>query len=668
MSAVKEGELLWTPSAQRVARANLTHYMAWLAERGRSFDSYTALWQWSVDDLEGFWGSLWEYFDICASRPYDRVLGRRAMPGAEWFPGARLNYAEHALRHERAGADALLFLSERQGLTGLSWTDLGAQVRKLATQLRKMGLAPGDRVVAYLPNSPEAVIAMLATVSTGAIWASCGPDFGPRGVVDRFLQLAPKIAFCVDGYYYGGKPFDRRPELGTILSSLPSLERVIYLRQLEPDNPTKLTAHSVFWEEAVSGPEVPPKEFKFEQVPFAHPLWILFSSGTTGLPKPIVHCHGGMILEQCKALVLQMDMHPGERMFFFTTTGWMMWNFLVSALLVDVVPVLYDGNPAYPEPDVLWSMVERTGASYFGASPTYVGILEKAGIVPKDRFDLSRLDSVMLAGSPVTAECMAWFYRSVKADIWAGSGSGGTDLCCGIVGGAVTMPVYAGEIQAPQLGVAAFAFNERGEAVVDEVGELVITEPMPSMPVGFWNDADGSRYRESYFDQYPGVWRHGDFFKVNARGGSFVLGRSDATLNRHGVRIGTAEVYRALTEVPEIEDSLIVNLDLPGGGFFMPLFVKLKDGLQVDEALHEKVRARMRKAYSARHVPDKIYQVKAIPYTLTGKKMEVPVRRILMGVPVEKAANRAAMSNVESLDYFIDYARTQQDYRLSMPQ
>ena len=665
MTTVKEGDLLWTPSAERVSQAHLTHYLSWLSERGRHFDGYAALWQWSVDDLEGFWGSLWEYFGVRASQRYERVLGRRSMPGADWFPGARLNYAEHALRHERAGADALMFLSERRTLSALSWTDLGTQVRKLATQLRKMGLAPGDRVVAYLPNSPESVIAMLATASVGAVWASCGPDFGPRGVVDRFLQLAPKFAFCVDGYYYGGKPFDRRPELETILSSLPSLECVIYLRQLEPGNGTLLTANSIFWEDALAGPEIAPDAFEFEQVPFTHPLWILFSSGTTGLPKPIIHCHGGMVLEQCKALTLNMDVHPGERMFFFTTAGWMMWNFLVSALLVDVVPVLYDGNPTYPEPDVLWRMVERTGASFFGASPTYVGILERAGIVPRDRFDLSRLKSVLLAGSPVTAECTAWFYRCVKTDIWVHSGSGGTDICSGIVGGVVTQPLYAGEIQARHLGVAASAFNERGEAVVDEVGELVITRPLPSMPVGFWNDADGSRYREAYFDRYPGIWRHGDFFKINSRGGCFVLGRSDATLNRHGVRIGTAEVYRALIEVSEIEDALIVNLDLPGGGFFMPLFVKLKEGLTLDEALKEKVRACMRKAYSARHVPDKIYQVSAIPYTLTGKKMEVPVRRILSGMPVEKAANRAAMSNVESLEHFVEYAREQRDYRLS---
>jgi acetoacetyl-CoA synthetase len=406
------------------------------------------------------------------------------------------------------------------------------------------------------------------------------------------------------------------------------------------------------------------ESFSYEQVPFAHPLWILFSSGTTGLPKPIVHCHGGITIEQYKALAFHMDVRSRERMFFFTTTGWMMWNFLVSALLADVVPVLYDGNPAYPAPDVLWKMVAQTRASFFGASPTYIGILEKAGIVPKDRFDLTCLQSVMLAGSPVTAECMSWVFNNVKTDVFAHSGSGGTDICTGLVGGVVTLPIYAGEIQARQLGVAAYAFDEGGRAVVDEVGELVITAPMPSMPVGFWNDADGSRYRDAYFDLYPGVWRHGDFFKINGRGGCFVLGRSDATLNRHGVRIGTAEVYRSLISVPEIEDALIINLDLPGGRFFMPLFVKLRAGYALDEALNERIRAQMRKDYSPRHVPDRIYAVNAIPYTLTGKKMEVPVRRILMGLPPEKAANRAAMANVEALDYFIDYAHTQQDYEL----
>jgi acetoacetyl-CoA synthetase len=404
MAKVNQGDMLWTPNVHRLEKAHLTQYSRWLAAHGRYFQSYADLWQWSIDDQEGFWGSLWEYFEVRPSQPYERVIGSRTMPGADWFPGTRLNYAEHALLNEREGADALVYLSEHRALSVLSWTDLGNMVRKLATCLRTLGVAPGDRVVAYLPNSPEAVIAMLATASIGAIWASCGPDFGPLGVVDRFLQLEPKIIICVDGYYYGGKPFDRRLELKIILNSLPSLEQVIYVRQLEPTNDA-LTARTLFWEDALAGPDVSRESFRFEQVPFAHPLWILFSSGTTGSPKPIIHCHGGMILEQIKGLKFHMDVHPGERMFFFTTTGWMMWNLLVSALLVDVVPVLYDGNPAYPEPDVLWAMVERAGVSFFGASPTYVSILEKAGIVPKDRFDLSRLKSVMLAGSPVTAEC-----------------------------------------------------------------------------------------------------------------------------------------------------------------------------------------------------------------------------------------------------------------------
>lgn len=657
-------ELLWQPTAERVENAHLTHYLRWLGRRGRNFATYAALWQWSIEDQDAFWASLWDYFEVMASSGYERVLGSRSMPGADWFPGARLNYAEHALRYERPGADALLHLGERRSLGALSWTELAGAVRRLATRMRGLGVAPGDRVVAYLPNSPEVVIAMLATASIGAIWASCSPDFGAQGVIDRFRQLAPTLAFGIDGYFYGGREYDRRAELATILGALPSLRTVVLVRHLESKSPTPPIPGALYWEDATNGPNVPREQFRFEQMPFSHPLWILFSSGTTGLPKPIIHTHGGMILEQIKSLRLMMDVHPGERMFFYTTTGWMMWNFLVSALLIDAVPVLYDGNPTHPDPGALWAMVEQSGASFFGASPSYVGILEKAGVVPKARFNLSMLKSVMLAGSPVSADVTRWFYRNVKADLWAFAGSGGTDLCTGIVGGIVLQPLYAGEIQGRQLGIAAFAFDESGRSVIDEVGELVITKPLPCMPLGFWNDQDGSRYRETYFDRFPGIWRHGDFFKVNDRGGCFVLGRSDATLNRHGVRIGTAEVYRALLEVPEIEDSLIVNLDLPDGGFFMPLFVKLRDAQHLDDALRDKIRACMRSAYSARHVPDKIYQVDAIPYTLNGKKMEVPVRRILMGMPVDKAADRSAVANVESLDYFVRYLESQTDYRV----
>jgi acetoacetyl-CoA synthetase len=666
MKKVQEGELLWTPSAARLARSHLTKYLVWLEQKqGRKFADYEALWRWSVEDLEGFWGSMAEFCGMKFSTPYTRVLGKRSMPGAEWFPGGRLNYAQHSLSHERPGEDAVLYLTENRPLTGMQWPQFAGAVRSLATKMRMMGIQPGDRVVAYLPNTPEAIIAMLATASIGAVWSSCGPDFGTRGVLDRYTQLAPKLIFCVDGYVYGGKPFDRKGEITAIIKQLPSISHVIYLPYLNPDDLTPLTANTLFWADALATPDPGREVFQFEQVPFAHPLFILFSSGTTGLPKPIIHCHGGITIEQLKLFHFHMDVHPRQRMFFFTTTGWMMWNFLSSALLVDAVPVLYDGNPASPTPDLLWKMVEDSKASLFGASPTYQAILEKAGIVPKDKFDLSSLETVVLAGSPVTAECHAWFYDNVKQDLWAQSGSGGTDVCSGLVGGVVNLPIYAGEIQARQLGVAAYAFDENARPVVNEVGELVITEPMPSMPVGFWGDADGSRYRDSYFDTWPGIWRHGDFFRVNERGGCFVLGRSDATLNRHGVRIGTAEVYRSLLGVPEVEDSLIVNLDLPGGKFFMPLFVKLKGDVPLTEEVAEKMRAQMRKEYSPRHVPDKIFQVKAIPYTLTGKKMEVPVRRILTGVPVEKAANRAAMANVESLDYFVEYARTQRDYSLT---
>ncbi len=663
---VKEGDLLWTPSPEWIERSNLTAYRRWLARtRNLQFETYEDLWRWSVSDLEAFWASIWEYCGIQASAPYERVLGRREMPGAEWFPGAKLNYAEHALRHERPGADAVYHLSERTPLSRISWQDLGNQVRVLATELRELGVQPGDRVAAYLPNIPQALVGLLATASIGAIWTSCGPEFGTRGVLDRFTQLAPKLLFCVDGYQYASKPFDRRGELAKIIGELSSLEHVICVPYLNASERKPFSAHTIFWEDLLAHPPVAASEFRFEQVPFGHPLWILFSSGTTGLPKAIVHSHGGILIEQLKALNFQMDMKPGERLFFYTTTGWMMWNFLVSCLVANVCPVLYDGSLMHPEPDSLWRMYEESGAAMIGANPGYVSLLEKAGIVPNRKFKLENLRSVMLAGSPVTPEVMEWFYRSVKRDLWVQNGSGGTDICSAFVAGVPTLPVRAGEIQARMLGVDAHAFNERGESVVNEVGELVVRKPMPSMPVFLWNDRNFERYRESYFQEYPGIWRQGDFFRINERGSSFVLGRSDATLNRHGVRIGTAEIYRSLALIPEVDDSLIVNLDLPGGKFFMPLFVKLKDGRALDEPLEDKMRGKLRQEYSPRHVPDKIYQVPDIPYTLTGKKMEVPVRRILAGVPAARAANRDAVANPLALDFFIEYANTQRDYSMT---
>ena len=661
---IREGDLLWRPSAEWLARSNLTAFTDWLkAERGLAFSDYEALWQWSVTDLEGFWQAIWDFFRIESSAPHRAVLGRRTMPGAEWFVGARLNYAQHILRQEKPGADAVMFLSETTPLTGMKWETFAGQVRTLATRLRALGVAPGDRVAAYLPNIPQALIAMLATTSIGAVWASCSPDFGSQGVLDRLSQLAPKVLFFVDGYTYGGKRFDRGEELARIVGGLTGLERLVHVPTQEFPGPPRF-ADALSWEALLEGPPVAAEDFVFEQVAFNHPLWVLFSSGTTGLPKAIVHGHGGILLEQLKLLHFHMDVQPGDRTFFFTTTGWMMWNVVASSLLAGACPVLYDGNPAHPQPDVLWKMAQDCRAGFFGASPSYVDLMRKAGVIPGERYDLSNLRAIMPAGSPVSPECTAWFYENVKRDLWVATGSGGTDCCTGLVGGVPTLPVHAGEIQARSLGVAAYAFNDRGEAVVDEVGELVITQPMPSMPVRFWNDESGERYRESYFDTFPGVWRHGDFFRVNRRGGCFVLGRSDATLNRHGVRIGTAEVYRALATVREIEDALIVNLDLPGGKFFMPLFVKLANGRQLDEGLEERVRDTLRRAYTARHVPEKIIQVAEIPATLTGKKMEVPVRRILMGVPADRAANRNAMANPRALDFFEEYARTQTDYAL----
>ena len=664
--AVRDGDLLWTPGPDQIARANVTAFGHWLAEeRGRTFGDYHALWRWSVTDLDGFWQAVWDYCGIEASAEPTAVLGVRDMPGADWFPGARLNYAQHVLRNERPGQDALYFQSETTPLTGLPWPGFANQVRVLATRLRAMGVRPGDRVASCLPNIPQTVIAMLATTSIGAIWTCCSPDFGWRGVSDRFGQLAPKVLFCVDSYRYGGKDFDRRSDIGQIIGSLPGLEHVIHVPGPASQAIARVPGRPepAPWAEVMDYPPVPAAGFRFEQVPFGHPLWILFSSGTTGLPKAITHSHGGILIEQLKLQTFHMDLRAGDRMFFYTTSGWMMWNFLVSSLLLGVRPLLYDGHPGYPRPDVLWQLAQDARVTFFGASPAYVDLMSRAGLVPGDTYDLSALTAVMLAGSPVSAECGAWFYRNVKPELWLCTGSGGTDICSGFVGGLPTLPVYAGEIQARHLGVSAYAFDPRGEPVTGEVGEMVITQPMPSMPVCLWNDEAGQLYQRTYFADFPGVWRQGDFFKVNERGGCFVLGRSDATLNRHGIRIGTAEVYAALQTVEEITDALIVNLDLPGGGFFMPLFVTLTAGTVLDDALERTITERLRAQYTARHVPDRIIAVAAIPATLTGKKMEVPVRRILLGAAPDDAANRNAMANPHALDVFAEYARTQRDYR-----
>ncbi|HMD28005.1 MAG TPA: acetoacetate--CoA ligase [Steroidobacteraceae bacterium] len=668
MTIIREGELLWTPSSSRRDRSQVLRYMQWLKQhRGLSLENYDALWRWSITDLDSFWRSIWDYFGVQSSAPFTRVLGQRSMPGAEWFPGARLNYAGYILARERPDATAILSIREGGSLQRMSWATLGDQVRILATQLRRMGVEPGDRVAAVLPNAPQAAIATLASASIGAIWSCCGPDFGTKGVLERFRQLAPKVFIYVDAYQYGGKRYDRTSELREVLKGLDTVQhaiRVPYDAQGKQTMPAGVRG----WDELMDQPRIASADFACEQVAFDHPLWILFSSGTTGLPKPIVHGHGGILLEHLKHLHFNYEATRGDPLFFFTTTSWMIWNFLLSSLAADVIPVLYDGNPGYPGADALWTVIEESGATLFGTSPTYIDLQLKAGVVPKERFNLNRLESITLAGSPVSAECMQWIYENVNSDLWVASGSGGTDCCTGFVSGVSILPVYAGEIQARALGCAAFAFDEQGREIIDEVGELVLTQPMPSMPVKFWNDPDDLRYRESYFDVYPGIWRHGDFVRFNQRGGVYVLGRSDSTLNRHGIRIGTAEIYRSLAQLEEVDDALIVNLDLPGGKFFMPLFVKLRGERQLDEPLERRIATQLRRDYSPRHVPDKIFQVLDIPYTLTGKKLEVPIRRILMGADPYKAANRSALRNPAALDYFIDYAKNQLDFaRIKIP-
>jgi acetoacetyl-CoA synthetase len=658
---VRAGDLIWTPSDERIKNANITAFLAWLKQtRGLGFAGYAELWKWSVTDLDAFWQAIWDSGEIVAAEPPAAVLGKRDMPGAEWFPGARLNYAQNVLARERPGEVALYYHSETIPVTPLLWDDLANSVRVIATRLRELGVQPGDRVASCLPNVPEAVMAMLATTSIGAIWTSVSPDFGWRGVLDRLRQLQPRVLICTGGYRYGGNNYDRSGELTRIVKELDCLSRVVYLPFHDIPAPSD---NALSWHELVSRPEVAAEDFTYHTGPFGMPLWILFSSGTTGLPKAITHSHGGILLEQLKLQRLNMDMRPGDVLFFHTTTGWMMWNFLVSSLLIGVKPLLYDGNPGYPEPDALWRMAAEAGVTMFGGSPAYADMLAKRGVVPKDRYDLSNLRSVMLAGSPVSPACAAWFLRNVKRDLWLHVGSGGTDVCTGFTGGSPTLPVYAGEHQHRNLGVAAYAFSDEGKPVVNEVGEMVITQPMPSMPVKFWGDDEYyTRYKATYFDKFPGIWRQGDFFKVNERGGCFVLGRSDATLNRFGVRIGTAEIYTVLEGIPEVDDAIVVNLDLPGGQFFMPMFVKLADGLTLDEKIENEIKTRLRREYTPRHVPDKIIQVPAIPTTLTGKKLEVPVRKILLGAPLEKAANTSAMADPSSLDAFLGYARTQHDY------
>ena len=623
---------LWTPPAELVERAVMTRYM-----RERGLGTYEEAWRWSVTDLDGFWGSIWEFFGVQGT--YDQVLSDRRMPGAVWFPGAEVNYAEHLFRGKDPGATAIVHASELRELTELSWGELRDQAARIAAGLRALGVERGDRVAAYMPNIPETVAAFLATASIGATWSSCSPDFGPRSVIDRFAQIEPKVLLAVDGYRYNGRDFDRRETVDRIAAETGG--RVVRLGYLDDTG----------WEDGFEEPG----ELTFERVPFDHPLWVLYSSGTTGLPKAIVQGQGGILLEHLKKLHLHVDAQAGDRIFWFTTTGWMMWNFLVSGLLTEAAIVLYDGSPGQPDMGVLWDLAEHAGVTTFGTSAAYIAACMKAGVEPGAGRDLSALGAVGSTGSPLSPEGFRWVYDHVGEDTWLFSTSGGTDLCTAFVGGCPIVPVYEGELQARSLGASVEAWDPDGKPLIGEVGELVITEPMPSMPLYLWNDPDGERYRESYFDMYPGIWRHGDWIEITERGTAIITGRSDSTINRGGIRMGTAEIYRAVLAIDEVTDALVVDISREGEDY-MPLFVVLREGAELDDDLRRAIRTRIREDCSPRHVPDDIVAVKEVPRTLSGKVLELPVKRILMGTPPEKAASRDSLQNPAALDFFVSWA------------
>ena len=676
MSSMAQEQPLWTPSAEMRQSSELARFMTWAGERhGRSFSSYEELWQWSVEELEEFWADVWEFCGVRASKPYRQVLHSHEMPGTSWFAGAELNYAENLLLADRdPDGVALLHSSELRELEQITWGELSDQVAAVAGGLRSLGVTRGDRVVAYMPNIPETLIAFLAVASIGAIWSSAAPEFGARSVIDRFAQIEPKVLLSVDGYRHGGKDFDRTAVMQSILAELPTVEHTVVLPYLHPQaEPADGARHMLTWAQLLErGRGVDRSEIgqRFEQVPFEHPLWVLYSSGTTGLPKAIVQSHGGILIEQLKKSRLHLDLRPGDRMFWFTTTGWMMWNFLIGCMHSDAAIVLYDGSPGHPDLGVLWQLAERAGITCMGVSAGLLASTEKAGVHPARDYDLKALRAIGSTGSPLAPESFRWVYEQVGSDIWLFSTSGGTDVCTAFVGGCPLLPVYEGELQARMLGCAVEAWNERGESVVDEVGELVITEPMPSMPLYFWGDPPtrdgahgqdgrvGERLRESYFSMFPGVWRHGDWIRITPRGGAVIYGRSDSTINRQGVRMGTSEIYRAAGAVEQVLDALVVDVPRAGGEgeLWMVLFVVLAPGVQLDDQLAALIKRRIREDCSPRHVPNEVRQIEEVPRTLSGKVLEVPVKRILMGATLHEAASVDSLSNPASLDYFVQLA------------
>lgn len=623
-------------------------YLGWLErERQLSFENYERLWQWSVDEPDAFWRSLWDYFELKSHTKVGEALADASMPGARWFPGVTLNYAEHALRG-RDDHPAVLYHREDGFEETLTSTQLAERVGRARAGLKRLGVGKGDRVVAFLPNCPETLVAFLATASLGAIWSSTSPEFGVGSVLDRFEQIEPKVLIAVDQYTYGSKTFERREAIEEIRAGLPTLEATVVLRR-----GAGLSGEGVLeWSELVSEAA----QLVFEPVPFDHPLWILYSSGTTGLPKAIVHGHGGILLEHHKALALHSDLGRDDRFFWFTTTGWMMWNYLVGGLLVGSTIVLYEGSPAYPDLDALWAFAARSELTYFGTSPAYLLTCRKEGLDPKSKYDLSRLRGVGSTGAPLPAEGFEWVYQHVGEDLLLGSVSGGTDICTAFVLSCPILPVHAGEIQCRGLGCRVESYDAEGNAVVDEVGELVVTGPMPSMPIYFWNDPDGQKMHRAYFERYEGVWRHADWVKITPRGSLVIYGRSDSTLNRGGVRMGTSEFYRVIEKFDEVLDSLVVDTGTMGREGELWLFLVLAPGTKLREALTGQVNEALRRTLSPRHVPDHLRQVDAIPYTLSGKKLEVPIKKILAGADPKTAANRDTLRNPAALDVFIELA------------
>jgi acetoacetyl-CoA synthetase len=640
-------EILWTPSPERIDQATITAYTDWLAvNHGVVSADYEELWRWSTEHPGAFWASIAQYFDLRFSQPPSQPLGSTTMPGAEWFPGAELNFAEHILANREPEATAIRHASELRPLSTWSWARLTQETLAIQTGLRRLGVGRGDRVAAYLPNIPETVAALLATASLGAIWSSAAPEFGARTVIDRFSQIEPKVLLAIDGYRYGGRDFDRSATVDQIAAAIPSAPRVVRLGYLDGTG----------WGPDI--PEVPDGPVRFAAVPFAHPLWVLYSSGTTGLPKPIVHSQGGILLEHTKLMHLHLDAHAGDNVFWFTTTGWMMWNFLVGVLLTDAAIVLFDGHPGYPDLGTLWDLAAEAPITTFGTSAAYITSCMKAGVEPTRGRDLSRLRAVGSTGSPLSPDGFRWVYDHIDSDVWLFSTSGGTDVCTAFVGGVPTLPVREGELQARALGAAVEAWDADGHALVGEMGELVITAPMPSMPIYFWGDADGERLHDSYFSTYAGVWRHGDWIEITPAGGAIIHGRSDSTINRGGVRIGTAEIYAAVLGLDEVADALVVDLPDGDGESRIELFVVLADGRQLGAELTAAISRRIREDCSPRHLPDRVIAVPEVPRTLSGKLLEVPVKRILSGEPPERVTSRESLANPGSLDTFIETART----------